>query len=89
LGRRHGSAHHHHWAAFAQAHIEAARRTDPSPGPARERLKAIILEAAYRFIAVNDAKGLITIPMAQAIMHSLAVNAAKGLQRSQRLLTRL
>ena len=54
-----------------------------------ERLQAIILEEAYRTVTINDAKGRVTIPMAQAVMRSLAVNAAKGLQRSQRLFTEL
>ena len=54
-----------------------------------ERLKAIILQEAYRSVTINDAKGRVTIPMAQAIIRSLAVNAAKGLQRSQRLFTEL
>jgi hypothetical protein len=54
-----------------------------------ERLQAIILEEAYRTVTINDVKGRTTIPMAQAVMRSLAVNAAKGLQRSQRLFTEL
>lgn len=52
--------------------------------PQEERLKAIILEEAYRTIQVNDASGPITMPMAQAVIRSLAVNAAKGHQRAQR-----
>jgi len=54
-----------------------------------ERLKSIILEEAYRTIAVNDAKGIVSIPMAQAVIRSLAVNAAKGNQRAQRLFSEL
>ena len=38
---------------------------------------------------VNDASGPLCISMAQAVVRSLAVNAAKGLQRSQRLFTEL
>jgi hypothetical protein len=52
----------------------------PNPVREDERLKAIILQEAHRSV---------TIPMAQAIVRSLAVNAAKGLQRSQRLFTEL
>ena len=61
----------------------------PNPVREDERLKAIILQEAYRTVTINDAKGRVTIPMAQAIVRSLAVNAAKGLQRSQRLFTEL
>lgn len=61
----------------------------PNPVREDERLKAIILQEAYRSVTINDAKGRVTIPMAQAIVRSLAVNAAKGLQRSQRLFTEL
>jgi len=50
-----------------------------------ERLKGIILDEAYRDITVRDGDRNVTIPMAQAIVRSLAVNAAKGLHRSQRL----
>jgi hypothetical protein len=59
--------------------------------PARndERLKTIILEEAYRSISINDPNGQIDIPMAQAVVRSLAVNAAKGNQRAQRLFTEL
>jgi len=52
-----------------------------------ERLKDIVQMEAYREIKVNDGVRQITIPMAQAIIRSLAVGAAKGLQRSQRLYT--
>lgn len=54
-----------------------------------ERLKTIILEEAYRSIPINDPNGRINIPMAQAVVRSLAVNAAKGNQRAQRLFTEL
>lgn len=60
------------------------------PALHEERLKSIILEEAYRSVNVNDgAKGPVTIPMAQAVMRSLAVNAAKGNQRAQRLFTQI
>jgi hypothetical protein len=59
------------------------------PALHEERLKTIILEEAYRKISVNDAKGPVTIPMAQAVIRSLAVNAAKGSQRAQRLFAEL
>ena len=54
-----------------------------------ERLKTIVLQEAYRTIRINDAKGEISVPIAQAVIRSLAVNAAKGNQRAQRLFTEL
>ena len=54
-----------------------------------ERLKTIIMEEAYRTVTVNDGSRQVGIPMAQAVVRSLAVNAAKGHQRSQRLFTHL
>jgi len=59
------------------------------PALNEERLKSIIIHEAYRTISVNDSNGPITIPMAQAIIRSLAVNAAKGNGRAQRLFTQL
>jgi hypothetical protein len=54
-----------------------------------ERLKDIILDEAYRTITVNDGEKKISVPIAQAIVRSLAVNAAKGQHRSQQLFTEL
>jgi hypothetical protein len=65
------------------------KKNNPVPALNDERLKNIVLEEAYRTISVNDQNGSITIPMAQAVVRSLAVNAAKGNQRSQRLFTEL
>ena len=59
------------------------------PALHEERLKSIIMEEAYRTVAINDINGTLTIPMAQAVVRSLAVNAAKGNQRAQRLFTQL
>lgn len=59
------------------------------PALHEERLKSIILEEAYRTVTVNDVRGEVTIPMAQAVVRSLAVNAAKGNQRAQRLFTQI
>ena len=60
------------------------RKASPLPSPQEERLKAIVLQEAYRTIQVNDASGPIAMSMAQAVIRSLAVNAAKGHQRAQR-----
>jgi hypothetical protein len=54
-----------------------------------ERLKSIILEEAYRTIKVNDGGKQIPVPMAQAVMRSLAVTAAKGNTRAQKLFSEL
>ena len=61
----------------------------PLPAINDERLKTIILKKANRTISINDPNGKITIPMAQAVVCSLAVGAAKGNQRAQRLFTQL
>jgi Family of unknown function (DUF5681) len=54
-----------------------------------ERLKTIILEEAYRTIKVNDGPAQVSVPMAQAVMRSLAVTAAKGNTRAQKLFSEL
>lgn len=59
------------------------------PALNEERLKTIILEEAYRTINVNDGNNAVGVPMAQAIVRSIAVNAAKGNQRAQRLFTEM
>lgn len=63
-------------------------RNRPPHIPA-ERLKDIVLEEAYRVIGVRDGMREVKVPMAQAIVRALAVNAAKGQQRAQRLFTEL
>jgi len=50
-----------------------------------ERLKTIVLEEAYREITVRDGHRNVSVPMAQAVVRALAVNAAKGQHRAQRL----
>jgi hypothetical protein len=59
------------------------------PALNEERLKAIILEEAYRTIKVSEGKRQVTIPMAKAVVRALAVNAARGQLRSQQLFARL
>lgn len=54
-----------------------------------ERMKAILMEEAYRDITVRDGDRNVTVPMAQAIIRSMAVNAVKGQHRSQRLFSEL
>lgn len=59
------------------------------PALNEERLKGIILEEAYRAIRINDGDRQVKVPMAQAIVRAVAVNAVKGQQRAQRLFTEL
>jgi hypothetical protein len=59
------------------------------PGLHEERLKDIVLQEAYRTITVQDAGRSVTIPMAQAVIRAMAVNAAKGQHRAQRLFSEL
>jgi Family of unknown function (DUF5681) len=54
-----------------------------------ERLKTIIIDEAYRTIKVSEGKRQITIPMVQAVVRAVAVNAARGQHRSQLLFTEL
>jgi hypothetical protein len=62
---------------------KGARKRPPKLN--EERLKTIILDEAYRDIAVRDGDRNVTMSMAQAIIRALAVNAAKGQHRAQRL----
>ena len=55
------------------------------PGPHEERMKEIILEEGYRDITVRDGDRLVTMPLVQAVMRSLGVDAIKGRPRSARL----
>jgi Family of unknown function (DUF5681) len=59
------------------------------PALNEERLKSIIILEAYRNIRVNEGKRQITISMAQAIVRSLAVNAARGQPRAQQMVLKL
>ncbi|WP_108816927.1 DUF5681 domain-containing protein [Loktanella sp. Alg231-35] len=55
------------------------------PALNEERLKDIVLDEAYRNITVRDGDRNVSIPMAQAVVRAMAVNAAKGQHRAQRL----
>ena len=59
------------------------------PALNEERLKDIILEEAYRTIKLREGEKSITVSIAQAVVRSLAVNAAKGQHRAQRLFAEL
>jgi hypothetical protein len=58
-------------------------------GPKENRLREIILAEAYRSIKVNEGKKRVTVPMAEAIVRSLAVSAARGQLRSQQAFTKM
>jgi hypothetical protein len=60
-----------------------------SEAPQHERLKSIILEEAYRTVKVNDGSKQVSVPMAQAVIRSLAVAAAKGNTRAQKQFSEL
>jgi hypothetical protein len=68
---------------------KGSRNRSKVPTLNEERMKSILLEEAYRTIRLNEGNAQVTIPMAQAVIRSLAVNAAKGNQRAQRLFTEL
>lgn len=59
------------------------------PALYEERLKDIILDEAYRTIPMREGGRSVDIPVAQAVMRAIAVNAAKGNTRSQRLFAQL
>jgi hypothetical protein len=59
------------------------------PALHEERLKTIIMQEAYRQITVRDGEKNISVPMATAIVRSLAVSAAKGNNRAAQLFTQM
>ena len=59
------------------------------PAMNEERLGDIIMEEAYRTINVKDGSKEIRVPIIQAVVRSLAVNAAKGDHRAQKTFTDL
>lgn len=59
------------------------------PALNEERLKDIVLAEAYRDIKVHDGDRQVTVPMAEAIVRAMALKAAKGDHRSQKLFSDL
>lgn len=59
------------------------------PAMNEERLKHIVIGEAYRGIKVNEGDRQVTIPMAQAVVRSIAVNAAREQSRAQKLFSDL
>ena len=61
-------------------------RTPPQPP---DQLTQIVLEEAARLISVRDGDRTVTVPMQRAIIRRLAIDAAKGDPRAQRLFTEI
>ena len=59
------------------------------PALPEERLKAIVLNEAYRTIDMREGDRTVSLTMAQAIIRALNVGAAKGQFRAQRLATEM
>ena len=59
------------------------------PALNEERLKDIVVAEAYRTVRVTDNGKPVTISIAEAVVRSIALAAAKGQQRSQRLFTEM
>lgn len=60
------------------------------PQPSKvERLRSLMLEEAYRPIKVNQDGREVLMPMAQAVLRSLAVAAAKGEARAQAMFIKI
>jgi hypothetical protein len=64
-------------------------RKNAAPDHEIERLKSIIKAEAYRNIRVPEGSGDTSMTMAEAIVRSIAINAAKGHARAQKLFTEL
>ena len=61
-------------------------RKAPSADTAVEKLKALVLQEAYRPIQIRDGETLVELPTIQAAVRSVTLSAAKGNQRARRLL---
>ena len=59
------------------------------PALNEERMKTVVLEEAYRMIGIRDGERLVEIPVIQAVVRSIALTAAKGNQKSQRMFAEL
>lgn len=65
----------------------AKNKKSDIPAKNEERLKQVFIEECYREIGVRDGEKLVKMPVIQAVVRNLALNAAKGNQRAQRMLT--
>ncbi len=69
----------------AKGRPKGSRRSKPGDVTV-ERLKALVMEEVYRPIQIRDGGAMVEMPVIQAAVRSLALNAAKGKQRAQRML---
>ena len=65
-----------------------SRNRSPSAA-SMQRMQAIVLQEAYRLVTVREGDRPVDVPLFQAAMRSLAVNAAKGQPRALALLVSL
>ena len=65
-----------------------SRNRSPSAS-SMQRMQAIVLQEAYRLVTVREGDRPVDVPLFQAAMRSLAVNAAKGQPRALALLVSL
>lgn len=66
-----------------------SRLPDHFPKLNEERLKQVILHEAYRKITIRDSDRPVELTMAEAVLRSIGLNAAKGDKRSQKMFTEL
>ena len=59
------------------------------PALNEERLKTIVLAEAYRTIKVREGEKNVSVPMATAVVRSIAVNAAKGNHRAATMFSQM
>lgn len=52
-------------------------------------IRSIILDEAYRELSIREGDKTVTIPVAKAVVRSMAVNAAKGNTRAQKLFSEM
>lgn len=67
----------------------AERRQEQAARAQRGTAEGIILDEACRTITINEGEKRISIPIAQAVVRAMAVNAARGQHRAQRLFAEL
>ncbi|MBC7103400.1 MAG: hypothetical protein H5U13_09310 [Parvibaculum sp.] len=66
-----------------------SRLPDHFPKLNEERLKQVTLQEAYRKITIRDGDRTVDLTMAEAVIRSIGLNAAKGDKRSQKMFTEL
>lgn len=66
-----------------------SRLPDHFPKLNEERLKRVTLQEAYRKITIRDGDRTVDLTIAEAVIRSIGLNAAKGDKRSQKMFTEL